>query len=113
MADNNCVIVQQGFRYLLESLAPYLAGEFEATFNQNWWKEAVWEKLYEEQRRNLPETGEKEELINSLDIQRCLLLFDIHWNDVFRRKLSIDTMISTNFQKTQWWVLGIVIGFNQ
>ena len=48
----------------------------------------VFDVLYESQRRDLPATGEDDALIARLDPARCLLLMDLHWNDLFRRKLS-------------------------
>jgi|HigsolmetaAR203D_1030402.scaffolds.fasta_scaffold02416_4 hypothetical protein len=88
--DQNHVLVSKGFRFLLNAFAPYIARELQIEFGNNWWKTAVMDKLYDEQKRNLPETGTWPELVDSLDIQRCLILFDIHWNQVFRKKLSID-----------------------
>jgi len=89
MAENH-LLVSQGFRHLLNALAPYIARELQIEFGPQWWKLGVLDKLYEDQKRNLPVTGSWPELVDSLDIQRCLILFDIHWNQVFRKKLSID-----------------------
>ena len=88
--DNNHELVSRGFRYLLSALAPYIARELQIEYGNNWWKTAVMDKLFDDQKRNLPTTGEWGKLVDSLDIQRCLILFDIHWNTVFRKKLSID-----------------------
>ena len=82
--------VSQGFRILLKALAPYLARELQSAFGDDWWNEAVIDKLYEDQKRDLPTSGEWGELVDSLDIARALLLFDLHWHDVFRKKLSVD-----------------------
>ena len=89
MSDNH-EQVTRGFRLLLSSLAPYMAREFSLKFGDDWWYSAVLDVLYEEQQRDLPESGTWEEIVDSLDIARCLLLFDLHWNEIFRRKLSID-----------------------
>lgn len=89
MSDNH-VLVTKGFRLLLGALAPYLAREFQTEFGSNWWTVAVMDKLYEDQKRDLPTSGDWATLVDSLDIQRCLLLFDLYWNEVFRKKLSID-----------------------
>jgi len=88
--QNNHIHVSNSFRILLNAFAPYIAGELENSFGTNWWKDAVIDKLFDEQKRDLPKSGEKEKLIGSLDIQRCLLLFDVYWNEVFRKKLAID-----------------------
>jgi len=87
---NNHVQVSKGFRTLLGALAPYVARELGIEFGDEWWKEAVIDTLYEDQKRDLPDSGEWGELVDSLDIARALLLFDIHWYKVFRKKLSID-----------------------
>jgi predicted AAA+ superfamily ATPase len=87
---NNHTQISQGFRILLSAFAPYIARELGNEFGQDWWKDAVIGKLYDEQKRDLPLSGNWGRLVDSLDIQRCLLLFDLHWNTVFRKKLSID-----------------------
>jgi len=88
--ENNHTQVSQGFRILLKVLAPYIANELENSTGGYWWEKTVLDKLYEEQKQDLPKSGKKEDLIKSLDIARCLLLFDLHWKEVFRKKLSID-----------------------
>ncbi len=89
MGDNH-THVSSGFRILLGAMAPYLAREFQTHFGKNWWSVAVIETLWEEQKRDLPSVGNWSELVDSLDIARTLTLFDVHWNEVFRKKLSID-----------------------
>lgn len=87
---NNHMQVSQGFRILLGALAPYIARELRTEFGDDWWKAAVIDTLYDDQKRDLPLSGEWAMLVDSLDIARCLLLFDLHWQRVFRKKLSID-----------------------
>ena len=87
---NNHMQVSQGFRILLGALAPYIARELKTEFGDDWWKAAVIDTLYDDQKRDLPLSGEWAMLVDSLDIARCLLLFDLHWQRVFRKKLSID-----------------------
>ncbi len=89
MADNHTQVAQ-GFRILLGGFAPYIARELGNEFGSNWWKDAVVGTLYEDQKRDLPLSGDWAKLVDSLDIARCLLLFDLHWQGVFRKKLSID-----------------------
>lgn len=89
MAENH-VLVSQGFRTLLGALAPYIARELGNEYGDDWWNIAIIDKLYDEQKRDLPLSGDWAKLVDSLDIARCLLLFDLHWNTVFRKKLSID-----------------------
>jgi hypothetical protein len=88
--ENNHVHVSKGFRILLKSLAPYIARELGNEFGKEWWKIAVLDTLYDDQKRDLPASGNWGNLVDSLDIARCLLLFDLHWQRVFRKKLSID-----------------------
>ena len=88
--QNNHSHVSQGFRILLGSLAPYVARELGNEFGKEWWNTAVLGTLFDEQKRDLPSSGDWEKLVDSLDIARCLLLFDLHWQRVFRKKLSID-----------------------
>lgn len=87
---NNHVQISKGFRILLSGLAPYMAREFSNEFGDSWWQEAVIDVLYDEQKRDLPHSGEWAFLVDSLDIARSLLLFDLHWQRVFRKKLSLD-----------------------
>lgn len=88
--ENNHEQVGKGFRILRDLFAPYIARELGNEFGKDWWGVAVLATLYEEQKRNLPETGDWVTLVDSLDIQRCLILFDVHWQAVFKKKLSID-----------------------
>jgi hypothetical protein len=89
MADNH-VQIAQGFRILLGAFAPYIAQELKNHYKEHWWQTAVIDALYDEQKRDLPSSGDEKTLVGSLDIQRCLLLFDINWNTIFRKKLSVD-----------------------
>ncbi len=88
--ENNHMVVAQGFRSLLGALAPYIALELSREFGRDWWNNAILDKLYDDQKRDLPNSGDWATLVDALDIQRSLLLFDLYWNQVFRKKLSID-----------------------
>ena len=87
---NNHLQVQEGFRVLLFALSDYICKELKQEFGENWWINGVMDVLYEEQKRGLPDSGDWPTLVDSLDVARCLLLFDLHWQRVFRKKLSID-----------------------
>ena len=56
--------VSQGFRLLLGALTPYIVCELEAEYGEDWWNKAILETLYDEQKRDLPTSGEKEKLVN-------------------------------------------------
>lgn len=87
---NNHETVTKGFDILNGVLAPYIARELQRVYGAEWWNIGVYDKLYDEQKRGLPSYGNWQTLVDSLDVARCLLLLDVHWNEVFKRKLSID-----------------------
>ena len=82
--------VSRGFRSLLSAFAPYVCALLKMRYGDDWWTEAVMDRLWEDQKRDMPAGGPENRLVASLDIQRCLILFDLHWNEVFRKRLSID-----------------------
>ena len=88
--SNNNELVFKGFRHLLKAFAPYICALLKIEYGADWWRVAVMGKLWNEQKRDLPEDGPEQMLVSSLDIQRCLILFDLHWSEVFRKRLSID-----------------------
>jgi predicted AAA+ superfamily ATPase len=89
---NNRATIDKAFTVLRDSLAAYIAQELSPAFgSKNWWREGVINRLYDDQKRNLPLEGDYATITDSLDIALCLLLFaDIHWQDIFKKKLSID-----------------------
>ncbi|WP_077072828.1 Swt1 family HEPN domain-containing protein [Mailhella massiliensis] len=87
---NNNELVFRGFRALLMGFAPYICAALRVEYGPDWWRQAVLTTLHELQRRGLPLEGPDQKLMESLDIQRCLILFDALWGDVFRKRLSID-----------------------
>lgn len=88
--NENYPLITHGFRQLLTGVAPYICKELMTEYGAQWWQVAVLGKLYPEQQRNLPQGGDNETLVNSLDIYLCLLLLDLYWGDIFRKKLAID-----------------------
>ena len=86
--SENYAKVQQGFRILQPVLAGYIGQEMSREYKENWWQEVL--TTLPEQAKDLPDQGSYAELIDSLDMANCLRLFDRKWNELFRRKLSID-----------------------
>ncbi len=86
----NYDLVAKGFDSLLSAFSPYICATLRVEYGPDWWNIAVLGKLWDEQKRDLPASGSDRDLMASLDIQRCLILFDQYWNEVFRKRLSID-----------------------
>jgi len=83
----NLATITKGFQIMRDMLAPYIGRELSLEHGSKlWWREGVINTLYDDQKRDLPQTGDFAELTDSLDIARCLLLFDVHWRDVFKKK---------------------------
>ena len=80
--------VTRGFQVLTEFLSSYVALQLQQVMKENWWKHGVLDILYEDQRRDLPPSGDYATLVDKLDAARCLLLIDLNWNNVFKLKLS-------------------------
>ena len=87
MADN-AIKIQQGFHILHPLLAGYIAQELSREYRDNWWQEVL--MTLSDQVRDLPDDGDFAFLVDSLDVANCLRLFDRKWNDIFRKKLSLD-----------------------
>lgn len=87
--ENNYEQITRCFRILRDSLSAYIARELEIAFGFYWWDLSVLKPLNEEQKCNLPIKGPTEILVDTLDILICLILIaDIHWKKLFRKKLT-------------------------
>ena len=86
----NKELVSKGLDILRDVFAPYICRELSLKYGgEIWWRKGILERLYPDQKRNLPQTGDFATLIDSLDIAQCVLLFaDIYWNDIFKEKSS-------------------------
>ena len=82
--------VRQGERILLFALSDYVCKELKQTYGADWWEDGVLDILYDDQKRDLPLAGDWGTLVDSLDMAAALRLFDLHWRNIFSRKLSID-----------------------
>ena len=87
MADN-ALKVQSAFHILHPLLAGYVAQEFSNAYRNGWWQEVL--STLNDQLRDLPDHGDYATLVDSLDIANCLRLFDRKWNEIFKKKLSLD-----------------------
>ena len=89
MAEN-AMKVQQGFNILHPVFAGYIGRELSTEYRSKWWQEVLF--TLSDQTRDLPDESEGDYayLVDSLDMANCLRLFDRKWNDLFKRKLSID-----------------------
>lgn len=81
--------VRQGERILLFALSDYVCKELKQTYGAHWWEDGVQDILYDDQKCNLPLSGDWPTLVDSLDMAVTLTLFDVHWRDIFSRKLPV------------------------
>lgn len=72
---------------LLPMLRAFVVQNLSKYFGADWWQDGVLDELTEKQKRNLPEIGSYNELTKCLDAQLCLLLLDIHWEEIFSKVL--------------------------
>lgn len=84
----NLELVQKGFQILHPWLAGYVCQEIHREYGTMWWQEVL--QTLGDQGQDLPDDGDYSTLQDSLDIANCLRLFDRKWNEIFRKKLSID-----------------------
>ena len=87
---DNYDLITKGFRIVRDSMVAYIARELIAEYGQNWWESAGYNRLFDEQKKNLPATGNFVTVTDALDMANCLTLFDIHWKETFGKKLSRD-----------------------
>ena len=80
--------VTEGLDILTGVLVPYVVAELRARYLDEWWDQGVLRVLYDDQKRDLPPGGEDDAMIPALDAGRCLILIDVQWNELFRRKLG-------------------------
>lgn len=108
--NSNHDLMTKGFDRLLEALAPYIVRELIQTYGADFWKAGVVDKLYDDQKRDLPTSGKPSGLAKSLDIAKCLLLIEINWREVFGKKLPRDCknyVIELKGKRNEWAHKGI------
>lgn len=86
--SENIMLIQKGFLILHPLMAGYIGQELSREYKDGWWQDVL--MTLSDQVRDLPNTGDYSTLVDSLDIANCLRIFDRKWNDIFRRKLSLD-----------------------
>lgn len=109
-ATTNHELLTKGFDRLLEMLAPYVVRELIQSYGADFWRAGVMDKLYDDQKRDLPAGGKPSELARSLDIAKCLLLVEINWREVFGKKLPRDCknyVIELKGKRNEWAHKGI------
>lgn len=87
---SNNAQVTKGFDIMRQYLVAFIVRELRAEGGDDWWTSHVLAILYDNQRLGLP-SGKgmtDSQLMDELDIARCLALINAHWNSVFRRKMT-------------------------
>ena len=84
--EHNYGLIVKGFCVLRAAMAPYVVRELIRKYGSNWWQQTVLKHFNETKRRKLPRGGDVQFLTDSLDIQACLHLFRIHWENIFWNK---------------------------
>ncbi len=79
--QENYTLVQEGFRLLLQVLAPYVSDKMKNQYHNDWWNQVIY-KL-PQKYNDLPLYGDDEYLISSLDVAACLILMSREWKEVF------------------------------
>ena len=88
---DNHTLITEGFDILLKALVPFEVQEFLKAYGpDDWWQRGVYDRLFEDQRRDLPKSGTGKELAGSIDVAKALLLLEINWNEIFRKVLPRD-----------------------
>ena len=88
--QSNITFVSAGLTRLLSALAPYVVSRLVEEYAGSWWQRGVRDQFHDDQLRDLPVSGTRQELTASLDILKCLQIIDAQWRDVFRKKLPQD-----------------------
>lgn len=91
MHEDNHATINSAMNFILRPmLAAFVTQNLSRYFGDAWWRRGVLNVLRDEQKRYLPRVGEYGDLTDKLDVQLCLLLIEIHWQDVFLEKFPRD-----------------------
>ena len=87
---SNFTYVKEGFELLLEKLAPYICEKFEGKYGAKWWTtDTFLPYFYDPNDEKQLETLNRNDFIESLDIQKCLKLLNTReLNNVFAGSLA-------------------------
>ena len=89
MSDKNQSDIGTALNYIMRPmLAGFVGQKLSKHFGADWWRRGVLDVLYDTQKRFLPDDGTYEKLTDSLDVQLCSILIDIHWNEIFYKNLQ-------------------------
>ena len=107
MNEENHELVGKALNTILRAaLAPYVARELIGKYTEKkWWKDGVLDILPDVLTLNLPLRGSYSELTDSMDALCCLKLMDIHWREIFGKKLSrnhYNWIKELNTVRNQW-----------
>lgn len=83
--QENCELVQKGFRLLLPHMAGYIGQEMSRVYKNAWWQEVL---TALSDQYDIPSEGSYGDLLDSLDVANCLRLIDRRWREVFSNKMS-------------------------
>ena len=89
MYEENHSEINKALNFILRpSLAGFVGQELSKNYGADWWRRGVLNVLYDHQKINLPSDGSYAELTDKMDADLCLLLMDIHWDQIFSKKMA-------------------------
>jgi hypothetical protein len=81
-------IINKAFKLILPSLVVFIRNTLMKYGKNDWWKKYIYDKLNEIAKKNLPEEGSFDKLIEKLDISACLHIIINNWDDIFKNVLG-------------------------
>ena len=89
MNEKNHAEVGRAMNFVLRPmLAAFVQKNLARHFGaEDWWQVGVLDALYDEQKRYLPRAGTYTQLTDSLEVQVCLRLIEVHWREIFSPSL--------------------------
>ena len=86
MNENNSETINQALDILKPALSKFVGDTLSRHIGlDNWWKYGIMHKLDEVTKRELPNSGDYDELVGRLNLPVCLKLLAIHKDDYFRQ----------------------------